>query len=147
MPSDASRNDRIRRGAIAGAVAAAVWLAAEPLLRRATRLPYDDARLIGRMVTPYGPWRPVGAAIHLANGAAFGAVFAALGRRGLRDGLVAAHLENLVLWPLFAVIDPHHPDRRSGAWPSLVADRRIIGHELAAHSIFGAVLGILTTRR
>jgi hypothetical protein len=134
-------------GALAGSVAAAAWLLAEPIMRRVTQLSYGEARLLGRLATSDGPWRPLGTAAHLVNGAAFGGVFAALGRRGLRDGIVAAQVENVALWPLMALVDHHHPDRRSGAWPPLATDRRIIGHELAGHLIFGLVLGLLTERR
>jgi hypothetical protein len=136
----------VRQGAVAGVVAAAAWLVVEPLLRRRTGLPYGEARLLGRLATADGPWRPLGTAAHLANGAAFGATFAVLGRRGLRDGIVAAQLENLALWPFMAVVDRRHPDRRDGTWPPLLTDRRIIGHELVGHLVFGVVLGLLTTR-
>lgn len=135
------------RGAAAGIVAAAAWLCAEPALRRRTRLSYGEARLLGRLATADGPWRPVGTTAHLLNGATFGAAFALLGRRGVRDGIVAAQFENLVLWPLMAVVDRYHPDRRSGSWPSLLTDRRIVGHELVGHLIFGLVLGLLATPR
>jgi hypothetical protein len=136
-----------RRGAAAGVVAAAAWLLAEPPLRRRTRLSYGEARLLGRLATADGPWRLLGTGAHLVNGAAFGATFALLGRRGVRDGIVAAQLENLALWPFMAVVDRYHPDRRTGAWPPLATDRRIVGHEVAGHLIFGLVLGLLTTRR
>lgn len=142
-PIHASRKV-VLRGAAAGSVAAAAWLLAEPVIRRRTRLSYGEARLLGRLATADGPWRTLGTAAHLVNGAVFGATFAVLGRRGIRDGIVAAQLENLALWPSMALVDRHHPDRRSGAWPSLATDRRIIGHELVGHLIFGLVLGLLT---
>jgi hypothetical protein len=135
------------RGAAAGLAAAAAWLLAEPAIRRRTELPYGEARLLGRLVTADGPWRALGTAAHLVNGAAFGTAFALLGRRGVRDGMVAAQLENLTLWPFMAVVDRRHPDRRSGAWPPLMTDRRIIGHEIVGHLIFGLVLGLLTSPR
>jgi hypothetical protein len=39
------------RGATAGAAAAAVWAAGDPLLRRLAGTPYSDVRLLGRLVT------------------------------------------------------------------------------------------------
>jgi hypothetical protein len=42
-----------------------------------------------------------------------------------------------------AVVDRYHPDRRSGAWPPLLRNPRVFGQEVAAHAIFGAVLGVL----
>jgi hypothetical protein len=68
--------DVVRRGSVAGGVAAAAWLFAEPLLRRRTRLSYGEARLLGRLATADGPWRPLGTVAHLVNGAAFGATYA-----------------------------------------------------------------------
>jgi hypothetical protein len=41
------------------------------------------------------------------------------------------------------VVDRYHPDRRSGAWPGLLGNPRVFGQEVAAHAIFGAVLGLL----
>jgi hypothetical protein len=135
------------RGVLAGVLAAAVWAGAEPAVARLARPPsgYSDVRLLGGVLTADGPrWRPVGLAAHLANGAAFGAVFAAAGGGGIRRGLVAAQAENLALWPGMAVLDRIHPDRRSGAWPPLVSNGRVFAYEAAVHALFGAVLGALT---
>ena len=130
------------RGAVAGVVAAAVWAAGEPVLKRVFRTPFSDVRLVGRFATRGRAWPVAGLAIHLANGAAFGAAFEKAGLRGVRAGVATAQIENLVLWPGMAVIDRIHPDRRNGTWPPLLANRRV-----AAHALFGVVLGSLTRRR
>jgi len=135
-----------RRGAAAGVVAAAAWAAGEPVLRRLARTPYSDVRLLGRAVTRRRGWPLAGVALHLANGALFGAAFGRVGLRGMRAGIVAAELENLALWPAFVVVDRVHPDRREGNWPSLVCDRRVAAYEFAVHALFGSVLGALTER-
>jgi hypothetical protein len=88
-------------------------------------------------------WPVVGTAVHLGNGALFGAIFERLGGRGVREAVLAAELENLVLWPGIAAADRLHPDRRSGAWPPLLGNRRVIAYEVATHAVFGAVLGFL----
>jgi hypothetical protein len=134
------------RGAAAGVVAAAAWAASEPILGRLIRTPYSDVRLLGRAVTRGRAWPAVGIAIHLANGAVFGAVFERVGLRGAKAGIAAAELENLVLWPGFAVADRLHPDRRDGAWPPLLSSPRVAVYEIAAHALFGAVLGTLLKR-
>jgi hypothetical protein len=131
------------RGAVAGVFAAAVWAAAEPALGRALRIPYSDVRLLGRVVTGGPLWRPAGVALHLVNGAVFGAVFERLGGRGWKRGLVAAELENLLLWPGIIVVDRIHPDRKSGAWPPLATNARVAAYEVATHAVFGLVLGAL----
>lgn len=134
------------RGALAGAAAAAVWAASEPIAARLFRPPveYSDVRLLGALATGDGPrWRSAGLAVHLANGAGFGAIFAAAGGRGWKQGLAVAQVENLVLWPGMAVIDRLHPDRRSGAWPPLFTSGRVFAYEAAVHGLFGVVLGAL----
>jgi hypothetical protein len=125
-------------------VAAAAWAAAEPVAARLVRPPpgYSDVRLLGALLTgDGGAWRPVGLGAHLANGAVFGAVFAAVGGRGWRQGLAAAQVENLALWPAMALVDRIHPDRRRGAWPRLVTNGRVFAYEAGVHALFGLVLG------
>jgi hypothetical protein len=136
------------RGVLAGAGAAAVWAALEPLGRRVLGPPatYSDLRLLGRPVTRKY-WRPVGFGLHLANGAAFGGAFSFLGGRGWKQGLAAAQAENLLLWPGMVVVDRFHPDRRSGAWPSLFRNRHVFAYEVAVHAVFGVTLGLLARRR
>ena len=69
---------RTLRGALAGATAAAVWAAQQPLDKRVFGVDYDDAELLGTpRARATGPATlPVGLALHVANGALFGAVYA-----------------------------------------------------------------------
>lgn len=131
------------RGVVAGVIAAAAWAAAEPLAQRVFGTTYSDTRLIGRLVTRGQNWAPTGLAIHLANGALFGAAFEALGGRGVRRAIVAAELESALLWPGLVVIDRIHPDVTSRRWRPLVTDGRVFVQEVAMHALFGAVLGSL----
>ena len=134
----------MRRGILAGGISAAFWAAAEPGLGRVFRTPYSDLRLLGGL-TGRGP---AGAfVLHVANGAVFGAVFERAGGRGIVRGVVAAEAENLLLWPLMAVVDRAHPERRAGAWPPLFGNARVFAYEVMVHALFGAVLGLLLTRR
>jgi hypothetical protein len=134
------------RGAVSGALAAAAWAAAEPALGRMLGNPYSDVRLLGRLMTRGEAWPIAGVALHLANGAAFGWAFEGLGLRGVAQGVLAAEVENLLLWPGFLVFDRIHPDRRDGRWPRLVTDRRVAAYEVATHALFGAVLGALVRK-
>jgi hypothetical protein len=138
----------VLRGALAGAAAAAVWAAAEPLGRRLLRPPstYSDLRLLGRPLSR-ARWHPVGFAFHLVNGAAFGIAFRAFGGCGWRRGLAVAQAENVLLWPGMVVVDRFHPDRRSGAWPPLLLNGRVFAYEVAMHAVFGVTLGLLLSRR
>ena len=134
------------KGAAAGAVAAAAWAAAEPALQRLARTEYSDVRLLGRFVTRGRAWPVAGVALHVANGAFFGAAFERAGLRGVRAGVIAAQVENVALWPAMAIVDRVHPDRRSGTWPPLFRNPRIAVYEVVAHALFGAVLGALVRR-
>ena len=129
------------RGIVAGIVAAGIWAAAEPVLGRAFGIPwYSDRRLLGGLVR-VGPEAAI--AIHLVNGALFGATFERLGLRGPVSGVVMAQAEGLSFWPAMAVVDRVHEDRRSGDWPPLLGNGRVFAYEVTAHALFGAMLGAL----
>lgn len=129
------------RAAAAGAAGAAAWVVAEPAIRRAVGSPHRELRLVGALVAPERLWLPVGLAVHLANGAAFGIVFDRLGGRGIRAAVIAAQVENALLWPAMVLVDRLHPDVRSGRWPQLARNPRVAAHEVAGHLVFGLVLG------
>lgn len=137
----------VLRGARAGAIAATAWSALEPLAAKALGTTYSDVRLLGRMAPVGRYWAPAGIAIHVANGAAFGAVFALSGGRGPRAGLAWTGVEAIATWPAMAIMDRIHPDRRSGHWPRLLTDRRVFGQEAIMHALFGLLLGLLLPRR
>ena len=126
--------------ALAGAAAAAAWAAAEPLGRQLHGTSYSDVRLLGRPLSRRH-WRAAGLAVHLANGAGAGVLYRRLGLRGPAAALLVFQAENLAAWPLMAVVDRAHPDRRSGAWPPLLRNRRVFAYEVAMHAVFAAVLG------
>jgi len=139
--------DRTRtlRGALAGATAAAVWAAQQPLDRRFFGVQYDDADLLGRFVTRSRAAYPVGVAIHLANGAIFGAVYANLrssipGPLALR-GPLAGLAEHLATWPGTLAIARVQPQI-----PTLWGSGRAFAQATWRHVLFGAVLGELERR-
>jgi hypothetical protein len=134
------------RCGIAGAVAATLWAAADPVLERVFGTPYGDSKLLGPFITE-GPLEPVaGAVTHAANGFAFGYVFGALGGRGVKTGVAAALAENTLFWPSLAVFDRIHPKRRRGEWPPLVSSPRVFAQATAGHVLFGVLLGLFSRR-
>jgi hypothetical protein len=136
MPSPA-------KGAVSGAAAALAWVAVEPLFGRALGTPYGDSKLAGALITR-GRFEPVARlGAHTAAGALFGWVWAGLGGRGAASGVLAAELENALLWPAMAVVDRVHPLVRDGTWPSLLRNPRAFGAAAVGHGFFGAVLGAL----
>jgi hypothetical protein len=136
------------RGALAGAVAAGAWAASEPLDRRVFGVPFSDTELLGKVVTRGPAWLPVGIAIHLANGALFGAAYANLARRvplpPWARGPAAAMVEHLATWPLTALVDARHPARDD--LPPIARSLRAFCLETWRHVLFGAVLGELERR-
>ena len=118
------------RAAAAGAVAAVVWGAQEPLDRRLFGCDYSDVRFLGR-----GSY-PLGFVVHAANGALFGLAFDAVrlrsdvGQRRLALGLALA--EHVALWPLIGLVDR-----------DLVTSGRGFAQATYRHALFGALLGRL----
>jgi hypothetical protein len=136
------------RGALAGAVAAGVWAAQQPLDRKLFGVDYDDTELLGKLVTRGPAWAPVGAAMHVANGAVFGALYANVAPRlplpSWARGPAAALAEHVGTWPLTGVADQLHPAR--GDLPRLMSSPRAFAQATWRHLLFGVVLGELERR-
>jgi hypothetical protein len=130
------------RGAVTGAVAAAVWQASNPVLKRAFGTPYSDAELFGPFLTRGRYESLANLATHSAAGAGFGYVFERLGGRGVRKGVAVALAENTLLWPTLAIFDRIHPKRRDGSWPRLVTSPRVFAQATTGHALFGVLLGL-----
>jgi hypothetical protein len=139
---------RTLNGALAGGTAAAVWAAQQPLDKRAFGTSYDDVELLGKLVTRGSGWPAAGLALHMANGAAFGAAYA-LARPlvpvpPLAAGAAAGLAEHLGSWPLAVLIDRYHPARSE-----LEGMSGNVRAFLAAgwrHLLFGVVLAELERR-
>jgi hypothetical protein len=142
--------DRVRtaRGALAGAVAAGVWAAQQPLDMKVFGVRYDDTELLGKAVTRGRAWPVVGLAMHLANGALFGAVYAGVSRRvplpSWARGPAAGLGEHLTSWPLILVTDRVHPARDE--LPTLGTSAAAFAQATWRHLLFGIVLGELERR-
>lgn len=139
---------RAARGALAGVAAAGVWAALQPLDKRLFRSAYDDVELLGKSVTRGSGWYPIGLAMHLANGAVFGAAYASVAHRvpipAWARGPAAAMIENFGFWPLTPLTDRLHPAR--GELPQLSGNRNALAQATFRHLVFGIVLGELERR-
>jgi xanthosine utilization system XapX-like protein len=139
---------RSANGALAGALAAAVWAAQQPLDKRLFDTRYDDVELLGKLVTRGGAWPAAGLTLHLANGAAFGAVYALL--RPLFPGppvlagATAGMAEHVGLWSLGRLTDEFHPARTE--LEPLRGNRQAFAAATWRHLLFGLVLGELERR-
>jgi hypothetical protein len=133
---------------MAGAVAAAVWAAQQPLDKRVFGSDYDDVELLGKLITRDSGWQAAGLGIHLANGAIFGATYALLRPLvplpPLAAGASAALAEHAGFWPFTKLIDRHHP-ARSELEP-LSGNKRAFAQALWRHLLFGLILAELERR-
>ena len=129
-------------------VAAAVWALQQPLDKLVFGSRYDDVELLGRAVWRGQSWYPAGLALHIQNGASFGAVYANIAPLiplpPITRGPVVALTENLAVWPLTASTDRFHPAR--GELPKLAGNRRAFAQATWRHLLFGLVLGELDRR-
>ncbi|MGI8750462.1 MAG: hypothetical protein ACR2J6_07935 [Thermoleophilaceae bacterium] len=135
-------------GALAGAVGAAVWAAQQPADKRVFRSGYDDVELLGKAVTRGDAWPAAGVALHLGNGATFGALYGQL-RPFLPGPLVAravtaAMIEHLSLWPLGQLVDRYHPARKE--LTPLGNNARAFAQATWRHLVFGLVMGEIERR-
>jgi len=147
----AADTTRVLRGALAGAVAAAVWSAQQPLDKRVFGVDYDDAELLGSALTRQrggAATYALGHALHLANGALFGAVYAAVspavGGPGAARGALAGLIEHAATWPAMRFLPSVHPVGE--AFPALWGDRRALAQATWRHLLFGTVLGVVEER-
>lgn len=142
--------DRTRtlRGALAGAAGAAVWAAQQPLDKRVFGVDHDDVALLGKLATREDAWLPIGLAAHLANGAAFGALYANLAPSlplpRFARGPLAGLAEHLATWPATLLLDRLHPAHAD--FPPLWGNARAFAQASWRHLLFGAVLGELERR-
>ena len=139
---------RRMKGALAGAAGAAVWAAQQPVDKRAFASSYDDVELLGKAVTRGDAWPAAGIALHLGNGAAFGAVYAQL-RPFLPGPLVAravtaAMIEHVALWPLGQLVDRYHPARKE--LTPLRDNARAFAQATWRHLVLGLVMGEVERR-
>jgi len=142
--------DRTRtlRGAALGALAATVWALAQPLDKRLFRSEYDDVELLGRAVCSGDGWYPVGMALHVQNGALFGAVYANVAPGiplppALRGPVLGA-AEHLATWPLVLLGVRLHPAR--AVLQPRACNWRAFAKALWEHALFGLLLGELDRR-
>jgi hypothetical protein len=138
---------RTARGALAGGIAAAVWAAQQPVDKRVFGVAYDDADLLGRLAARGRAAYPLGVALHLANGAAFGAAYARVapalpGPPWLR-GPLAGLAEHLATWPATALAARVVALREL---PPLWRSSPAFAQATWRHLLFGAVLGELERR-
>ena len=139
---------RSLRGALAGALAAGLWVAQQPLDRRVFACDYDDTAVLGKLFTREGEWLPIGVALHLQNGALFGAIYAQLRPflpgPPVAGGLLAGLAEHAATWPFVALIDRHHPARKD--LPRLAGNARALAQATWRHALFGLALGLIEER-
>jgi len=139
---------RTLRGAVSGAIAAAIWAIEQPLDKALFASEYDDVEVLGRALSSGEDWYPVGLAWHLGNGALFGAIYAnvapVIPLPPLARGPFVALSETFATWPLASMSDRLHPRRKK--LPKLARNHKALGQAVVRHLLFGIVLGELERR-
>jgi hypothetical protein len=133
------------RGGVAGAVATVMMTLEQSLDQRLFHSKYDDVEILGKLVTRGDDWQPIGYALHVQNGAIFGAAYARLrpslpGPAVIR-GLMVGLIEHIATWPMTVLVDRYHPARKE--LPQLAANPRAFGQATIRHALFGIVLGLV----
>ena len=139
-----------RAAAIAGIAASAAYAVVMEIDRRLVGINTDDLILLGRPLAPKPAWaKPIGAVVHLANGATFGLLYARLvhdrlpGPPWLR-GTIFFNIENTVLYPL-CLLEDFHPAIRDGQIDRYATKAAYL-QSIPRHIVFGIVLGSLYER-
>jgi hypothetical protein len=129
-------------------VAACVWALAQPLDKALFDSAYDDIELLGKALTRGPGWYPAGLALHVANGAVAGAVYANVAPwlpvPTFLRGPAVSLLEHGASWPLVSLSNRVHPAR--DALVDLGGNRRAFAQGAVRHLLFGVVLGELERR-
>lgn len=135
-------------GAIAGGVAAAAWAAQQPVDKRVFGSRMDDVELLGKLVATGESWPLPGVALHVQNGAVFGAAYAQLRRfipgPPVLVGLGLVMAEHVSSWTLIGLVDRLHPRRRELV--TLKGNRRAFWQATWRHAVFGILLAELERR-
>jgi hypothetical protein len=135
------------RAGAAGAVAAVVWGAQEPIDRAVFGCDYSDIALLGKAITRGPRWRAAGFALHAVNGIVFGLAYDELRHRlPVRPRPLAvgmALFEHVSLYPLAWFVDRFHPARGEEGVPPLLHNRRAFAQATWRHALFGWLLGRL----
>ncbi len=125
-----------------------MWAVEQPLDKLVFGSRYDDIEMLGKAVTRGESWYPIGLALHLINGAAFGGIYANLAPfvpvPPPFRGPTVALAEHTAFWPLGMLADRLHPARKQ--LPSFAGNRRAFAQSAWRHLVFGAVLGELERR-
>jgi hypothetical protein len=129
-------------------VAAGTWALLQPLDKLLLDSAYDDVELLGKAVTRGKGWYAAGLAMHIGNGALFGAAYANIATYlplppPLR-GPAASLSEHVTVWPLGYLSDRLHPAREE--LPALFGNKRAFAQGVVRHLVFGVTLGELERR-
>jgi hypothetical protein len=136
------------RALLAAAGAGTAYLGAMWLDSELSSHPFNDLKLVGQPFTTRSPqWIIQGLVAHYGMSAIMALAYASWAGRwlpgpGWFKGLLFLQLENTILYPGAAIIDPFHAGVRSGQLPSLLNWKTFKG-QVVRHLAFGLALGLL----
>lgn len=136
------------RALLASIVAGNAYLASMWLDNQLSTHPFNDLKLTGQLWTTKSPaWKVVGVANHFLFSIVVSMLYAAWGYKHLPGprwlrGVLFLQLENTLLYPGAAILEPVHAGMKSGEVPTLLSLKSFLGQALR-HVAFGLALGLV----
>ena len=138
----------VKRALLAGIAAGTAYLGATWADSKLSSHPFNDLKLVGQPFTTKSPdWLIQGLAGHYGFSAIVSLAYASwaynwLPGPGWLKGLLFLQLENTVLYPGAAILDPFHAGIQGGQLAPLLNWKTFKG-QVVRHVAFGIVLGAL----
>ena len=136
------------RALLAAIAAGNAYLASMWLDNKFFSHPFNDLKLTGQLWTTKSPtWEIVGVANHFSFSVVVSMLYAAWGYSHLPGphwlrGLLFLQMENALLYPGAALIEPFHAGIKSGQLPTLLSRKSFMG-QASRHVAFGLALGLV----
>jgi hypothetical protein len=138
----------VTRALLASILAGNAYLGAMWLDNELSSHPFNDLKLTGQILTTKSPaWEIMGVANHFSFAVVVSMIYARwaysrLPGPGWLKGLLFLQLENALLYPGAALLEPRHAGMKSGQVPTLFSWKSWWGQVLR-HVAFGIVLGLV----
>ncbi len=138
----------MKRILVTALAAGNAYLAAMWLDNKLSSHPFNDLKLVGQVFTTDAPaWVITGLANHFGFSVAVTLVYAKWGYKRLPGptwfrGILFMQLENAILYPGAALLEPRHAGMKSGQVPTLFSWKTFWG-QIVRHVAFGLALGSL----
>jgi hypothetical protein len=138
----------VDRALLASIAAGSAYLASTWVDSKLSSHPFNDLKLVGQILTIRSPnWVFMGLAAHYSMSALMSVVYSTLAYRklpgpGWLKGILFLQIENTLLYPAAALLEPIHAGMKSGEVPTLFSWKTFRG-QVVRHVVFGVTLGAI----